>query len=393
MNTIHRASFSFFVLCSSAILAVAAGCDSSHTVPIGMQDGGGSGDGGGGVTCGPTTCAAGEVCCNESCGICTAPGGACPAIACVADGGVDPVPCGPTTCEAGQICCNSRCGICAGPGGACPAIECASDGGVDGGGSGRSCGGLTPDGTPGCNPDEYCDWEPNSCGAADETGICRPRPLGCPDHCPGVCGCDGVTYCNDCDAAAMGIDVIRNSPCEASPCDPMDAYGTGLCDAFWGFAWDGSSCVGVSGCSCVGSDCGHLYRTPDECAAATAGCPGGGGGGTVCGGFIGAPCPMGTFCDYDDGGLCGAADGTGVCRPMPTVCPEIYAPVCACDGMTYSNECDANARGLDVSYWGECMTTPPGPGDCRATGCAMGETCTACFGGWLCLGPDEACAF
>jgi hypothetical protein len=30
-----------------------------------------------GVACGPNTCAAGDVCCNSSCGICTPPGGMC----------------------------------------------------------------------------------------------------------------------------------------------------------------------------------------------------------------------------------------------------------------------------------------------------------------------------
>jgi len=35
-----------------------------------------------GVTCGPTICPAGLVCCNESCGICTEPGGVCIQIAC-----------------------------------------------------------------------------------------------------------------------------------------------------------------------------------------------------------------------------------------------------------------------------------------------------------------------
>jgi hypothetical protein len=30
-----------------------------------------------GPACGPVNCASGEVCCNESCGICTAPGGSC----------------------------------------------------------------------------------------------------------------------------------------------------------------------------------------------------------------------------------------------------------------------------------------------------------------------------
>ena len=35
-----------------------------------------------GEPCGPVTCAAGLVCCNESCGICTEPGGGCIKIFC-----------------------------------------------------------------------------------------------------------------------------------------------------------------------------------------------------------------------------------------------------------------------------------------------------------------------
>lgn len=34
------------------------------------------------VACGPNTCAAGQVCCNASCGICTPPDGVCIQIAC-----------------------------------------------------------------------------------------------------------------------------------------------------------------------------------------------------------------------------------------------------------------------------------------------------------------------
>merc|ERR1712187_1017149 len=71
--------------------------------------------------CGPTVCAEGEVCCNESCGICTPPGGVCIDQFCEPET-EEPVltqECGPTVCDEGEVCCNESCGICTPPGGFC----------------------------------------------------------------------------------------------------------------------------------------------------------------------------------------------------------------------------------------------------------------------------------
>ncbi len=36
----------------------------------------------------------------------------------------------------------------------------------------------------------------------------------CSQHCPGVCGCDGITYCNTCVANSKGITIILETPCK-----------------------------------------------------------------------------------------------------------------------------------------------------------------------------------
>lgn len=81
-----------------------------------------------------------------------------------------------------------------------------------GGGGGPSvCGGKA--GTP-CAADEWCDYVPPViCGGFDDTGTCAPRPETCPKDCPGVCGCDGAFYCNECMAHASGVDVDPNASC------------------------------------------------------------------------------------------------------------------------------------------------------------------------------------
>ena len=57
-----------------------------------------------------------------------------------------------------------------------------------------------------CAGDQWCDYD-SACGFADQLGVCRPRPTACDADCPGVCGCDGNFYCNECVANGAGVDV------------------------------------------------------------------------------------------------------------------------------------------------------------------------------------------
>ena len=50
----------------------------------------------------------------------------------------------------------------------------------------------------------------------------------------------------------------------------------------------------------------------------------------------------------------GDCENPGVCFDKPEVCPNVYDPVCGCDGNTYSNECFAAAAGVNIKSDGSC---------------------------------------
>lgn len=135
------------------------------------------------------------------------------------------------------------------------------------------CGGLF---NPVCPSTHYCDFtELGACGLLDETGICQPRPTDCSTDCVEVCGCDGTTYCNECEAHAAGREVASEGACAPpDPCRPMDAFGIGDCTTSVGWAWNGSACVELIGCSCDGTDCFRVESTQELCEAPFASCGG-----------------------------------------------------------------------------------------------------------------------
>jgi hypothetical protein len=147
---------------------------------------------------------------------------------------------------------------------------------------------------------------------------------------------------------------VEDGPCEpmVDPCAAQDVAMVGGCEPAPVYFWNGSACVGQSGCSCEGSDCDAVFPSQAACETSYASCS----GGELCGGFAGFTCAGDEYCAYQPGEYCGAADASSTCQLRPTACTKELAPVCGCDGMTYGNACEANAAGTGLLSLGECGT-------------------------------------
>lgn len=333
-------------------LAPVMGCTESMIIIGG--DGGGT-DGGGtdagvdapgfdagpGIACGANTCRQGTFCCNESCGICAAEGGTCTEQACG-----EPVVCDGEVCADTAMCCGGCPGqpsTCSGPGGECPAVLC----------SGPVCGGVAcfADSVAccmGCDGEEICGGPGGECPAISCPSVCDPQDVrmvgGCEPaprfwwdgaECIGESGCDCEGA--DCDATFGDLATCEAaySACTAPPvdCDVDDARGVGTCEPLRGYAWNGFSCVIVSGCSCAGTDCDSL-STLEDCEAAHRTC----GPPPTC--ESDRECGEGSYCDSCARGSCELCeDCVSGCRPtecegdgQPLLCDE-EQPECGPDGV------------------------------------------------------------
>jgi hypothetical protein len=187
-----------------------------------------------------------------------------------------------------------------------------------------SCGGFRPEPVE-CPDGMYCRYEEAAmCGAADAPGLCTPLTpeLPCPDIYAPICGCDGQTYSNSCEADRAGASVASQGACEGEPIGGLE--------------------------------------------------------GELCGSRGLPSCAEGLFCHYPPESMCGEGDQAGVCElnpPADMICPAIFLPVCGCDGLTYGNDCLALAARASIAHMGACQIEQIQCGGFAGLVCPRGMSC------------------
>lgn len=74
----------------------------------------------------------------------------------------------------------------------------------------EGCGGIS---NKTCSAGEFCEFLAGSCAIQGLTGVCTPVNAVCSSVAQPVCGCNGVTYANDCQRRRASVSAAHSGPC------------------------------------------------------------------------------------------------------------------------------------------------------------------------------------